>query len=730
MRKPTDLQPVSNVGTKTFPWVQPINKWLVPLVVVVIVAIVGFFTQAAVEKAIKNDLAGELQVILEADVAALQIWLEAQKKAVEAIIAEPEVTADIENLIALTREIGVYAVALRVSQPLRSLRATLGPHCRVHGYTDFLVIEPGGTNLGALQNEPIGQKTVVGRSNFLSQALAGNTVVSKPFQDALRLPGENRILRPKKPTMFVAAPVYNRYGQIIAVLGLRIQPEKDFTRILRVARAGESGETYAFDDQGLMISYSRFDEHLRQIGLMNDESLVHSILKVEIRDPGGNMLEGYRPVPRDQQPLTRMAKSAISGKSGVDVNGYRDYRGVPVVGAWTWLPEYDFGVATEADMAEAFRPLRLLHYSFVAIIGLLLLAILGFVISTRIIYLERRRMQKLGQYTLEKKIGKGGLGAVYKANHAMLRRPTALKLLRPEHSSEEDIARFEREVQFASQLTHPNTIRIYDYGRTPEGLFYYAMEYLPGINLYNLADKYGPQPEARVIHILLQVCASLEEAHCVGLIHRDIKPENVILCERGGDYDVAKVLDFGLVKYISKEGKSAEDSRKTAVGTPQYLAPEAILTPEKVDERTDIYAIGAVAYYLLTGSDVFHGKSPIQVCQKQIYDPPEPPSKRLGRAISQDLEKVILLCLEKEPGQRPQDSSVLIEMLKDCRDYGKWTQAEAAAVWDKHQKASFDLGDLGEPMPRGPESRVSVDLGERIKRFQESEIQSVVRCRH
>ena len=194
-------------------------------------------------------------------------------------------------------------------------------------------------------------------------------------------------------------------------------------------------------------------------------------------------------------------------------------------------------------------------------------------------------------------------------------------------------------------------------------------------------------------------------------------------------YKGTRVLDFGLVKYVSKEGKMAEGDREHAVGTPQYLAPEAILTPEKVDERTDIYAIGAVAYYLLTGSDVFQGKSPIEVCQKQINDPPEPPSKRLGRPISEDLEKVILLCLEKEPGQRPQDATVLIEILKDCRDYGKWTQAEAAAVWDKHQKASLDVGDLGEPMPGGPESRVSVDLGERIKRFQESEMQSAVKCR-
>ncbi len=714
MRKPTDLQPVSNAGSGTYLWGQPINKWLVPLVVAVIIAAVGWYTHTTVEKAVKNDLAGELQTILQADVAALQIWLETQKKAVEAVIAEHEVKAAIQDLVALAKEQGAEPATLRASKALKSLRATLGPLSRVHGYIDFLVIEPGGTNLGSLHDEPIGKSTVPGRSDFLSQALAGRTVVSKPFRAALRLPAKKDILHPEHPTMFVAAPVRDELREIIAVLGLRIQPEKDFTRILRVARAGESGETYAFDAQGLMISDSRFDEHLRQFGLLRNEDVDHSILNVEIRDPGGNMLEGFRALPRNQQPLTRMAKSAISGKSGVDVDGYRDYRGVPVVGAWTWLDEYDFGVATEEDVTEAFRPLRLLPYAFGALFGLLLLTVLGITVSTRIIYLQRHKMQRLGQYTLERKIGRGGLGAVYKASHTMLRRPTALKLLRPEHSNEADVARFEREVQFTSQLTHPNTIRIYDYGRTPEGLFYYAMEYLPGINLWDLIEKYGPQPEARVIHILLQVCASLEEAHRVGLIHRDIKPENVILCERGGIYDVVKVLDFGLVKYVPVEGKLEGVKREEAVGTPQYLAPEAILTPEKVDERTDLYAISAVAYYLLTGSDVFQGKSPIEVCRKQINDVPESPSKRLGCPISQDLEKVILACLEKDPDLRPQDASVLIEALQECRDYGKWTQAEAAVHWDQHQKTVLDVDLLTEPIPPEHESRVSVDLWERI----------------
>ncbi|MEJ2025456.1 MAG: serine/threonine-protein kinase, partial [Deltaproteobacteria bacterium] len=242
----------------------------------------------------------------------------------------------------------------------------------------------------------------------------------------------------------------------------------------------------------------------------------------------------------------------------------------------------------------------------------------------------------------------------------MLRRPTALKILRPDKINQDALVRFEREVQITSQLTHLNTIRIYDYGRTPDGTFYYAMEYLPGVNLHTLVKKSGPLPESRVIHILMQVCASLNEAHNVGLIHRDIKPENLIIYERGGDYDMVKVLDFGLVKYAATAETSGDASMELPAGTPQYLAPESIENPSEIDGRADLYSVAAVAYFLLTGEDVFPGESPIDICRKQVNDTPEPPSKRLGRPISDDLEKVLFNCLEKDPKNRPVDAVALM----------------------------------------------------------------------
>src|SRR5262249_32486732 len=242
---------------------------------------------------------------------------------------------------------------------------------------------------------------------------------------------------------------------------------------------------------------------------------------------------------------------------------YRDYRGVLSIGAWKWLPEYGFGVATEVDVADAFRPLYVLRRAIWILLGLLVLSAGAVLCSMIVIARQQRRVEKaekaikqLGQYTREEKIGEGGMGAVYRARHAFLRRPTAVKMLSTENVTEEALARFEREVQLTSRLNHPNTIAVYDYGRTPEGVFYYAMEFLQGIDLEDLVEKYGPLPEGRVVRILEQVCGSLAEAHDVGLIHRDIKPANIILSRRAGISDFAKVLDFGLVKAADTDAEA------------------------------------------------------------------------------------------------------------------------------------------------------------------------------
>jgi hypothetical protein len=300
-------------------------------------------------------------------------------------------------------------------------------------------------------------------------------------------------------------------------------------------------------------------------------------------------------------------------------------------------------------------------------------------------------VRRLGQYTLGEKLGEGGMGVVYRASHAMLRRPTAIKLLLPERAGKDALTRFEREVQRTAMLTHPNTVTVFDYGRTTDGVFYYAMELLEGASLDEIVEVNGPQPEERVIHLLEQVAASLAEAHDAGLIHRDVKPGNILVVDRGGISDLVKVLDFGLVKDVGFRARGSAMSEPeltmadAITGTPLYLAPETLTAPETVDARTDLYALGAVGYWLLTGTHVFGGKSIVEVCAHHLHSIPEPPSTRRGAPVSLDLETVILACLAKRPEDRPASAHVLGERLRACAAAGSWTNARAKQWWAVHR---------------------------------------------
>lgn len=312
------------------------------------------------------------------------------------------------------------------------------------------------------------------------------------------------------------------------------------------------------------------------------------------------------------------------------------------------------------------------------------LTVLLCTLASKVIYglrIEASEARKMGQYTLDKKLGEGGMGEVFSAHHALLRRPTAIKLLHPEKAGAESIVRFEREVQLTAQLTHPNTVTIYDYGHTPDGVFYYAMELLDGATLEDVVASDGAQPPARVVHILSQVAEALNEAHGIGLIHRDIKPANIMLCRQGGRPDVAKVLDFGLVKDISADDDLGLTRPEAVTGTPLYMCPEAILNPSGMDARSDVYTLGAVGYYLLTGTHVFGGNSVVEVCANHLNAAPEPPGARLGAALPEGVSDLLLRCLEKKPEARPQSAQELLEQLRACDVDPPWSDARAEAWW-------------------------------------------------
>jgi serine/threonine-protein kinase len=344
-------------------------------------------------------------------------------------------------------------------------------------------------------------------------------------------------------------------------------------------------------------------------------------------------------------------------------------------------------IVAQALGSYHFGPLRnafLMHYPNYLLLGV------AVVISTVVTRLGQQvtREREMGSYRLGELLGRGGMGEVYRATHRMLARPAAVKLIRPEVLASGDggtvqtaIARFRREAEVASTLRSPHTVELYDFGVTSDQTLYFAMEFLEGMDLETLVREHGPVPAARAVHILRQVCESLEEAHAAGLVHRDIKPANIHVGRLGLRHDWVKVLDFGLVKSASgaRQGDSLATAAGLTPGTPAYMAPEIALQ-ETVDGRADLYALGCVAYHMLTGRLVFEAATAFQQVAKHIQEQPAPLSARTQAPVVPALERVVLACLAKRPDERPASAAELDRMLAES-GVGPWTEADARAWW-------------------------------------------------
>ena len=304
-----------------------------------------------------------------------------------------------------------------------------------------------------------------------------------------------------------------------------------------------------------------------------------------------------------------------------------------------------------------------------------------------------REAQELGSYHLVELLGRGGMGEVWRAEHRLLAREAAVKLVRPEVLGARDaseagiiLRRFEREAQATSVLSSPHTIQVFDFGITDEGTFYYVMELLAGRDLESLVREFGPLPANRVVYLLRQVAHSLADAHARGLVHRDIKPANIYVCRLGLEYDFVKVLDFGLVKIHDKRrtADSLATLDHTTTGTPAYMAPETIMGDADVDRRADVYALGCVCYYLLTGQLVFEAESSMKMLLQHVNAQPVPPSERSELPIPKELDDLILACLQKDPNLRPQSASELLHMAQECHSCDEWGAQAAERWWKMH----------------------------------------------
>jgi hypothetical protein len=664
----------------------------------VLVTLLGFVLVAAgvlvawlVQESMLRLTRESLRSILVANATSLEMWLADVREDAERKL-EPELVSDaaVQLLAQHAGGEGQTAAEMNSSPELDVLdRLNTGTPL------GWALVDLKRNVVASNHSDLVGQSLLI-PDDAIQRAISQQTTVSRPFRLQIPIQGKtNHHSLVGGPIMCAIAPVVHD-GLTVGCLAILIDPLDRFTELLSVARSGRTGESYAFDRQGVLLSQSRFEPQLRKFGLLDPNPKIVSPLNIEIRDPGVDLTVGETPeAERSRQPLTRMADQATRGGTAEDVMGYNDYRGVRVVGAWRWLPDYGIGIATEMDVTEAFRPVALLRQAFYGLAGLVCLIGIGWLSISVAIHGLTGRIQRvsgarrrLGQYELGELIGRGGMGTVYLGHHPLLHRDVAIKVLESDDElNQQTISRFEREVQMTAQLRHPNTIDIYDFGRADASTFYYVMEYVDGITLQELVDRCGRQSPARVIHLLLQVCGSLSESHGLGMIHRDIKPSNLLLTARSGLYDMIKVLDFGLVKQIDRESpvsKSAVELTRTdgITGTPMYMSPESVRDATTADERSDLYSVGAVGYILLTGEKLFDGESSVDVCLKQLNDEPERPSERINQSLPEDLQNVLMSCLRKSPEERPMSADDLADSLRHCQDANGWTASEAMQWWE------------------------------------------------
>ena len=667
----------------------------IALVTAVALIVLGFWVYGGIKNSLQDIRAAGLQTVLEAQIKALRLWVDDKNAEAVSWAKNERVRRHVEELVSLSRRAAGDGQALWSAPGRAELARLIAPALQESGAESFNVIDPTGRVLATPVRDYSGR--MVNPAGFfpqLAEIFKGNARFIRPYPERERIGGATATASARAAVWF-GAPVRGARGDVIAVLGLAHPADAQFASILNVVRPGKTGEVYAFDEDGLMLSESRFLAELRRVGLVPPQA--GAAFHVQVRDPGGDLAAGHKPeLELAARPRTRLAAIAIASRvkataeerQGVILEPYRNYRGVEVIGAWKWLADMDMGLAIEVGAAEAYAPLGYLNSAFTLILALLVTAVGAVLWSSFIV--QRLRLQVgegrvVGQYRLERQLGEGGMGTVYLARHALLKRPTALKMLKPHLASDEIVARFEREVQLASQLTHPNTIEIYDYGRTREGVFYYVMEYLEGETLDKLVAAHGPMPVSRVLYVLRQVCAALREAHGRGLVHRDVKPHNIMLCLRGGEHDLVKILDFGLVKNTG--GRQSRDitQYQKMLGTPLYMSPERVRNPGDADARADIYSLGAVGFYLLTARELFETTGEHDLLYHIVHTPPRRPSE-LVAGVPKRLDDLIVRCLAKDRGERPHEVLVLMALLEALSVEYPWNQHDAEKWWKTYRK--------------------------------------------
>jgi eukaryotic-like serine/threonine-protein kinase len=534
-----------------------------------------------------------------------------------------------------------------------------------------------------------GQDVTVGgqipmRGNDIRRALGGELIIKMPDPSRMELPA---IFNSSSISIF--CPVKSESGGVQAIVLIQSNEfDESFRELIHKWNSDDSTniESYLVDSQGHLLSKNRNPDHLSRLkqilaqggGEGPKESSSSQTEGLLIRDPGVDLIAGGVPGTRAANwSLTQAAKELTHQSDGWNAEGYRNYVGQMVVGAWRWLPGSNVGLIFETPQFNAYhfsRTIRWLLYSVFAI------CMVGSLAGVYANWPKRRpnQLQTVGPYKIQELLGQGGMGAVYLAEHSLLCRPTAIKILTKEKAELSVLIRFEREVQLASQLTHPNTIAIYDFGRNEDGVFYYAMEYIDGGHIGELVEFEGPLPAGRCIYLVRQLCFALREAHLAGVVHRDIKPQNVMVCDRGGEPDFIKLVDYGLVKAFAPGITEGLSQTKIVMGTPRFMAPERLQSPWLADPRVDIYSIGGLLYFMLTS------ELPPLVAPTGSSDHVQLGVETMDlQPTAVPFSDLLSHCMSYDPATRPSSIASLLTELEELAVRIPWTRDDSEAWWKK-----------------------------------------------
>lgn len=579
-----------------------------------------FAAYGLVKGVLRDSRAKTYQALLLERAERIELWLGERLADARYIAADPEV-------FKLTRKISRSGDRGCADADITSavLSGILRRHFREDAPPAAHIIDMDGRILVSLSGLCGKRLSSFVREQLPDARHRGPTIVN-PLAESERIEGASAV-KQRRMIWFEAA-INNSAGQPIAYIGYGLDAERHFDKALQGTSSGFRSELFAFDHRGVILN-----------GSVNSTG-----------------------TPLVQEALSVAGSSEPHG-DGTLMKPFNGRMSLPAVGAWRWLDAGNIGLGLEVAASDTYQPVAILQQLALLLGGLAVL------LGTLAAWMQRSETgpgggpRRIGPYRIISQLGEGAVSNVYLAEHILMRRRVALKLLKPQFTNDEWIERFKREVRLAGQLHHPNFVRIYDFGHVSGGNFYYAMEYINGVNFAELVERDGPQNPQQVARLLNSVCEALAEAHDLGILHRDIKPQNLMVRSVPKEDMLVKILDFGLVKVVDSDHSRELTVGLRILGTPAYLAPERILTPAGVDPRSDLYSVGAVGFFLLTGHKVFESESDLQLTHRILHEPAPRVSTFSPENLSPELDGLISRCLAKDPARRPATAQALADEL-------------------------------------------------------------------